>query len=136
MFKPNQRSSEKRKHSKRSVAACRFAVENLESRTLMSATPIGSVDVFSRTKVVGWAFDVDDGPAALNIDITVNGVKSSVAANVFRADLSALGSPYHAFSFNLPALLPGNSNVLVEAVSPSTGVRKTLKSGVLTNPAP
>ncbi len=115
----------------------RVLLETLEARTLLSSAPLGSVDLLSRTQVTGWSYNADDGAAALNIDITINGVKTTLAANQSRMDLaSCLGSPYHGFSFTMPALAPGSTNVLVEAVSVSSGARTTLRSGVLTNPAP
>lgn len=117
-------------------AACR-TLERLEERTLLASTPIGSVDLLSRTQIAGWAMNADDGPGATTIEITINGSKSTLAADASRGDLAGpLGSPYHAFFYTVPTLAPGTSNVMVEAISTSTGARTTLSAGTLTNPAP
>lgn len=117
--------------------APRALFEHLESRLLLSSSPTGAVDVFSRTQISGWAYNADDKAAALEIDITLNGVKSTLLANQNRLDLAArLGSPYHGFSFTLPQLPAGNSTVLIQAVSLSSGAVRTLRSGTLTNPVP
>lgn len=122
----------------RSRARSRAALlEFLEERSLLSSSPMGSIDVLSRSQIFGWGFNADDGAAAVEIDITVNGVKSTLMATANRMDLApVLGSPYHGFYFNVPTLQPGNASVLVEAVSTTTGARTTLGSSVLTNPAP
>ena len=47
--------------------------------------------------------NADDGHAqAVEIDVTVNGVKASTTAGLDRPDLAFLGSPYHAFTYTLP----------------------------------
>lgn len=98
---------------------------------------MGNVDLLSRTQIAGWAMNTDDGAAAVSVEITVNGTKSTLSANAFRGDLATpLGSPYHAYSYTMPTLPPGVSTVLVEAVSASTGARTTLKSATLANPLP
>jgi hypothetical protein len=114
-----------------------IALERLESRELLTSSPIGSVDLVTRTQVAGWAMNADDGAGAVNVEITVNGTKATLSANASRADLATpLGSPYHAYNYTLPSLPPGVSTILVEAVSASTGARTTLKSTTLTNPLP
>ncbi len=82
--------------------------------------------------------NADDGAGAVNIDITINGVKTTISAHLARNDLTAvLGSPYHAFSFTMPTLAPGTATLLVEAVSTASGARTTLRSGIADlNPAP
>ena len=129
-FRSRRRSSGSAKHG-------HLLVESLEPRVLLTSSPTGSIDLFSRSYIVGWALNADDGAAPVSVDITINGVKTTISANQSRADLAGpLGSPIHAFTYAVPTLVPGNSTVLVEAVSPSTGVRTTLKSGTLTNPQP
>ena len=116
----------------------RVALEWLEGRVLLTSVPTGLVSVFSTTQISGWGFNADDGSLPVNIAITINGVKTTVVADDNLASLAGtLGSPYHAFTFT-PAtpLPPGTSTVLVQAVSPTTGIAKTLKSGTLVNPAP
>jgi hypothetical protein len=111
--------------------------ERLEERTLLASTPVGSVDLLGRTQIAGWAMNADDGPGATTIEITINGSKATLTANASRDDLAGpLGSPYHAFFYTVPTLAPGTSNVMVEAISTSTGARTTLASGTLNNPAP
>jgi hypothetical protein len=112
-------------------------MEPLESRVLLSAGPLGHIDVLSRSVIQGWAYSAADGPQAVNIQVTVNGSTSTIAANGYRPDLTAsLGSPYHAFDYVLPTLNPGTSTVVVTAVDPITGMRTLLLNSTLTNPAP
>ena len=106
--------------ARRKISRAFLALEQLESRTLLSSAPFGSVDMLSRTTAVGWAKNADDGAQALEIDVTVNGVKAFTTANLNRADLATLGSPYHAFTYTLPTLNPGSNSILIEAVSPLT----------------
>jgi hypothetical protein len=113
-------------------------LHTLESRVLMAATPLpmGHIDVLNRSKIAGWAYSPTAGPAAATIEVTINGVKTSIAAKDFRQDLVVLGSPYHAFSYTMPTLMPGLSTVIVQAVDPTTGARTTMSSTTVNNPAP
>jgi hypothetical protein len=133
----SHRSSSRFVRRRTSSTARPPVVEPLEPRTLLTSSPVGNVDLFSRTQVAGWAMNADDGAGAVNVEITVNGNKATLSANAARADLATpLGSPYHAYSYTMPALPPGTSSILIEAVSTSTGARTTLKSATLTNPLP
>lgn len=125
-----------RSSAKRCTPVC--LLHTLESRVLMAATPlpVGHIDVLNRSKIAGWAFSPTAGPAAAAIEVTINGVKTTVAAKDYRQDLSVLGSPYHAFTYTMPTLMPGLSTVIVQAVDPTTGARTTMSNTTINNPAP
>jgi hypothetical protein len=109
----------------------------LEARTLLSSTPTGAVNEFSTAQISGWAINKDDGQGPVDIEITINGTKTILTANGNRSDLiNSLKSPFHGFTFTPPELPMGTSTVTVVAISESTGVRHTLKTGTLTTPVP
>ena len=111
-------------------------VEELESRRLLSAAPIGSVDIYNRSTIAGWAYDASDGANSIAVDIEINGAVTTITANGARADLvGAVGSRYHGFTFSVPTLNPGTETVLVYARA-SDGTRTLLRGGTLPNPAP
>jgi hypothetical protein len=113
-------------------------LENLESRTLLTTVPSGAVAVLNRSTITGWALNVDDGGSAINVEISINGIVSTVQAGLNNPSIPASrGSPFHGFSFTMPDnLTPGKSKVVITAVSPTTGARKVLKSGKVSNPLP
>jgi hypothetical protein len=125
-------------HSRLTRKRTALLLESLEPRTLLSAIPTGNVDVLNRSKIMGWAYDSDDKAGAVNIQISINGDTTTIAANTARPDLvPVVGSAYHGFSFSMPTdLAPGNATVVIKAVSPTTGMSRTLKSMTLNNPAP
>ncbi len=144
-FMQNARPSKNSGRLRRAKAlrqACAAGLERLEDRTFLSSTPTGAVTVLNRTTITGWAFNKDDGAEALNVVITVNGVSTTVLADLSQAGLPAMvGSPFHGFTFTIPTLSvpilgPGANKITVMAVSPSTGAEKVLKSATLTNPPP
>ncbi len=133
------RSAAARRHLRhRADSPSRDALfQPLENRLLLTAAPLGHVDVFNRSFIRGWAYSTTDGPQAVNVQVTINGSTTTMAANTYRADLAgAFGSPYHAFGFAMPTLNPGTSSILVTAVDPLTGMRTTLANATLTDPAP
>jgi len=129
-------SSDKKKARQRKADRRTALAEALEPRTLLSTTPTGAVAVFSNATISGWAFNSDDGSLPVNIVITINGNSTTLSANQNEVLNTTLGSPLHGFSFTVPTLPPGKSNVTVKAVSTTSGTSKILKSGTLTNPAP
>jgi hypothetical protein len=128
----------RRNYSRHTRKPAALLLEALESRTLLSAIPTGAIDVLNRTNIMGWAYDADDKAGAVNIQITINGTPTTIAANTARPDLvPVVGSAYHGFSFTMPTTLaPGNATVVIKAVSPTTGASKVLKQMTLNNPAP
>lgn len=110
--------------------------ENLESRTLLAANPIGSADVFSATQISGWTRDADVPGTSLTVRITIDGTTTDITANQLRGDLiPVFGSGNYGFSFN-PNLSPGAHTVTVVAIDPQSNVPTTLRSGTIVNNAP
>mgnify|MGYP001599117447 CR=1 FL=1 len=139
MMKPARTALSVRRRCSRGQSltmAGRGRLETLESRVLLSAAPIGHIDILNRTTIAGWAFSPGEGPTATTVAVTINGVRTTVTAGNYRADLASLGSPYHAFTFTMPALLPGVSTVLIQALDPLTGATTTLANTTLTNAPP
>jgi hypothetical protein len=130
--RPTHRAPARRRRSARGL------LEALEPRALFSSVPTGVISQFTRSQISGWAYNPDDGAAPVNIEITVNGAKTLLAADdLFTGIAVKVGSPYHGFTYSLPSdLPPGNSAVSIVAVSTTTGARKVLKTGTVTNPPP
>lgn len=104
---------------------------------LLSAAPIGNVDVMNSQLIAGWAFDADTGPTAVNVQISIDGKPTNVSANQARTDLASLGSTNHGFAYTVPTTLsPGDHAVTVSIINPIDGTLQALTTGTITNPPP
>ena len=63
------------------------------ARTLLTAAPLGAVTTLNRGQVTGWAYDAADAAAPLTVNITVNGVTTSVTADDQRPGLTPIVEP-------------------------------------------
>jgi hypothetical protein len=84
--------------------------------------PTGWVDVFTPSRLAGWAFDPNAGAGASQIVYALDGnAPVVVTANVSRPDLAgALGSADHGFDIALPQLTAGKHVVRVYTVDTTT----------------
>lgn len=82
----------------------------------------GQIDIFTRERIEGWAWDPARGNAAVQLTIYDNGVKlGTIRADVFREDLrqSGIGNGRHAFVCNFPEpLSPAISHTVAVKCEP------------------
>jgi hypothetical protein len=103
---------------------------SLKTATLNIATPAGTVNVLNSTVISGWAYSAAESGDPIQVVITLDGSATTLTANLDRSDLVAkVGSANHAFTFAVPDLVTGTHTVTVDAIDPSTGVAKRLRSG-------
>jgi hypothetical protein len=108
----------------------RLMMESCESRVMLTATPVGSVDIFTGAEIAGWAWDSATPATPLTVRITIDGTAHDVTANQSRPDLLPVtGTDKVGFFFVPTGLSTGNHTVTVAAIDPSTSQAVTLKSG-------
>jgi hypothetical protein len=116
-------------------------LEMLESRTLFSVSPIGSLDAATVNAIAGWAYDGDDPNARLTVNVKIvdNGHTTSVTANSARPDLTMLPDIYHGYGFSfggtiLTEIAPSSSRTIsATAVSVGGGADTTFPTITVTN---
>ncbi|MCL2639634.1 MAG: hypothetical protein FWD53_02200 [Phycisphaerales bacterium] len=97
----------------------------------------GAVQVLNTTTISGWAFSSAAGGLPVDVIITIDGVPTTITADVDRPDLvKKLGSAGHGFVYEVPGLSTGKHTVTVDVVDPVSGETKRLKSGTITISAP
>jgi hypothetical protein len=101
--------------------------------------PFGALDVANSGQVAGWAYDPDEGAAALPIQIAIDGQPVAVgAAGSPRPDLAPIMSTTdHGFVLQMPAAEPGIHTLTVSTFDPTTGETVVLGTRKMTlNQAP
>ncbi len=103
-----------------------------------NASPVGSLDLATRTFAAGWAFDADAGPNPVTVQIKVDGVVVGTAtANAARNDLlAATGSANHAFSITYPQIAAGPHTVELWVLDNPTTIPVKIASTVINNTKP
>ena len=130
MFRSDNPSTRSSRHNRRQRA--RHLLESCESRVLLAATPVGSVDIFTGAEIAGWAWDSATPATALTVRITIDGTAHDVTANQSRPDLRSLTGTDKVGFFYVPAgLSTGNHSVTIAAIDPATSKPVTLKTGTI-----
>ena len=107
--------------------------------------PTGCVDSISGTtgaiKISGWAFDIDDINAQLNIHVYIGGDSGDpnaegfgwITANTYRPDVNSVYSSgeYHGYDVIVPTIKTGIQNVYVYAINVGGGSNVLIGSGVV-----
>lgn len=94
---------------------------------VVSGSPFGALDIAAtqggQLRIAGWAIDHDAGVAPIAVRVTVDGVVTTVTANLHRGDVAAafgLG-PNHGFDVLIPLVGPLPASVRVEAIGVGNG---------------
>ncbi|MGN6367159.1 MAG: hypothetical protein ACTHN5_02750 [Phycisphaerae bacterium] len=107
-------------------------MESCESRVLLTAQPVGSVDILTGAEIAGWAWDSATPGQALTVRITIDGSAHDVTANQSRPDLRSLtGTDKVGFFYVPTGLATGTHNVTVAAIDPANSQPVTLKTGTI-----
>ena len=107
-------------------------MESCESRVLLAATPVGSVDILTGAEIAGWAWDSASPGTPLDVRITIDGTAHDVTANQSRPDLRSLtGTDKVGFFYVPTGLSTGTHSVTVAAIDPATSQPVTIKSGTI-----
>ncbi|HUO10754.1 MAG TPA: hypothetical protein VM008_20805 [Phycisphaerae bacterium] len=114
------------------LQTARLMMESCESRVMLAAQPVGSVDIFTGAEIAGWAWDSAFPAQALTVRITIDGAAHDVTANQSRSDLrSVTGTDKVGFFYVPTGLSTGSHNVTIAAIDPSNSQPVTLKTGTI-----
>jgi subtilisin family serine protease len=81
----------------------------LRTAVLQSQAPIGSLDIFSSARAIGWSLDLDTPGSPVTVRLFLDGNDAGGgSAAAFRQDLqNQFGTGSHGFDFAIPTLSPG-----------------------------